>query len=78
METEFLDQMHQAMEQFLALPMEKKQEYSRKDGSIEGYGNDMVLSDRQTLDWHDRLCITISPKDLRQLKFWPQNPPTFR
>ncbi|KAJ0788649.1 putative flavonol synthase [Helianthus annuus] len=38
----------------------------------------MVLSDRQTLDWTDRLFLTVLPQDQQRLQFWPQNPTNFR
>ncbi|XP_021647997.2 protein SRG1 [Hevea brasiliensis] len=74
----FLDQMRQVAKQFFSLPMEEKQKYSREADSIEGYGNDMVISEHQTLDWTDRLYLTLSPEDQRKLKFWPENPQPFR
>ncbi|KAJ8768138.1 hypothetical protein K2173_021078 [Erythroxylum novogranatense] len=74
----FLDKVREVAEQFFALPMAEKQKYSRQEDSIEGYGNDMVLSDQQTIDWTDRLYLTLSPEDQRQYIFWPQNPEAFR
>ncbi|KAF3681073.1 hypothetical protein FXO37_03056 [Capsicum annuum] len=35
--------------------MEEKQNYGRAPDDTEGHGNDMVLSENQTLDWTDRL-----------------------
>lgn len=77
-ETELLDELRDVTRQFFALPQEKKQKYSREDSSIEGYGNDMILFENQTLDWIDRLYLTVSPEDQRQLKYWPETPETFR
>eukprot|EP00257_Ricinus_communis_P023797 XP_015583880.1 protein SRG1 isoform X1 [Ricinus communis] len=73
-----LDKMREVGKKFFGLPMEKKQKYSREADSIEGYGNDMIISEHQTLDWTDRLYLTLSPDDQRQLKFWPENPQAFR
>ncbi|GAV82089.1 2OG-FeII_Oxy domain-containing protein/DIOX_N domain-containing protein [Cephalotus follicularis] len=74
----FLDKVREASKQFFALPVEEKQKYNRQVGSIEGYGNDMVLSEHQILDWTDRLYLTVSPEEERKLKFWPENPEDFR
>ncbi|XP_012081148.2 protein SRG1-like [Jatropha curcas] len=74
----FLEEMRQVAKQFFSLPMEEKQKYSRKTGSMEGYGNDMILLEHQILDWTDRLYLTLNPEDQRQLRFWPENPQTFR
>ncbi|KAK0571829.1 hypothetical protein LWI29_022179 [Acer saccharum] len=78
MSTQFLEQVREATKQFFALSPEIKNKYKREDGSIEGYGNDMIIYEQQTLDWTDRLYITVSPQDRRQLKFWPENPANFR
>lgn len=74
----FLDKIYEVTKQFFALPTEEKLKYSREIGSIQGYGNDMILSDDQVLDWIDRLYLTTYPEDQRQLKFWPQIPIEFR
>ncbi|XP_050214611.1 protein SRG1-like [Mercurialis annua] len=76
MASSFLDRMREVANNFFALPKEEKQKYSREVDSIEGYGNDMIISEKQTLDWTDRLYLTLSPE--RQLKFWPENPQDFR
>ncbi|KAL6974076.1 hypothetical protein U1Q18_028258 [Sarracenia purpurea var. burkii] len=78
MESSFLDQVREVAKQFFSLPMEEKQKYSRTVEDLEGYGNDSVLSEHQTLDWTDRLYLTISPEDQRKFRFWPQNPENFR
>ncbi|GKD65506.1 non-heme dioxygenase N-terminal domain-containing protein [Tanacetum coccineum] len=44
----------------------------------EGYGNDMVLSKNQTLDWTGRLNLTVLSQDQQRLQYWPQNPAHFR
>ncbi|KDP30168.1 hypothetical protein JCGZ_18205 [Jatropha curcas] len=78
MTSSFLEEMRQVAKQFFSLPTEEKQKYSRKTGSMEGYGNDMVLLEHQMLDWTDRLYLTLNPENQRQLRFWPENPQTFR
>ncbi|XWS27089.1 hypothetical protein CRYUN_Cryun26dG0086400 [Craigia yunnanensis] len=60
------------------LSVEQKQKYSRESDSVEGYGNDKIFSEQQTLDWNDRLLIIVSPEDKRKLKYWPENPEDFR
>ncbi|XP_055960301.1 protein SRG1-like isoform X2 [Mercurialis annua] len=74
----FLDKVRSDAEQFFGLPLKEKQKYGREGDSIEGYGNDVIFSDDQMLDWNDRLYLIISPQDKRLLKFWPLNPATFR
>lgn len=57
--------------EFFALPVVERQRYTNmKDGKhfqYEGYGNDNVVSDEQTLDWNDRLYLLVHPEDERSL-----------
>jgi isopenicillin N synthase-like dioxygenase len=68
--------------EFFALPVEERQRYTNmKDGKhfqYEGYGNDNVVSDEQTLDWCDRLYLLVYPDDKRDLSLWPEIPTKFR
>ncbi|PQP97416.1 codeine O-demethylase [Prunus yedoensis var. nudiflora] len=74
----FLDKVREAAKQFFALPVEEKQKYSRAlDGGSEGYGNDVVVSEKQVLDWSYRLTLRVFPQDQRRLHLWPQNPNDF-
>ncbi|KAL0427234.1 UNVERIFIED_CONTAM: protein SRG1 [Sesamum latifolium] len=38
----------------------------------------MVLFDNQPLDWVDRLYLLVHPQDQQKLKYWPENPVSFR
>ncbi|PHT33437.1 hypothetical protein CQW23_25237 [Capsicum baccatum] len=63
--------------------MEEKQKYGRAPDDTEGYSNDMVLSENvlrenQILDWTDRLYLLVHPEDKRKLKYWSENPKSFR
>lgn len=42
----FLDKFRAVVKQFFALPLEEKQKYSRVADEVEGYGHDMVLSEK--------------------------------
>ncbi|KAL5547725.1 hypothetical protein UlMin_002956 [Ulmus minor] len=75
---EFLNQIRAITKQFFEIPLEEKMKYSREAGDIEGYGDDMVLSEDQKLDWSDRLYLAIYPEGQRKLQFWPENPKCFR
>lgn len=78
MASSFLDKVREVTKEFFALPMEEKQKYCRTLEDIEGYGNDTVVTEHQTLDWTDRLYLLVKPEDQRKLKLWPENPETFR
>ncbi|GMH04577.1 hypothetical protein Nepgr_006417 [Nepenthes gracilis] len=72
MTSSFLDEMRHVTKQFFALPFAEKQKYSRKVDDIDGYGNDTIFYEHQTLDWIDRLYLTVYPKNQRKLNFWPE------
>lgn len=74
----FLDKVREVAKTFFALPAEEKRIYSRELNSREGYGNDIIVSDKQVLDWCDRLILGVLPEDQRNLHLWPENPNDFR
>lgn len=78
MSSAFLDKVRKVTKQFFALPMKEKEKYARPADDIEGYGNDPILSDKQVLDWSDRLLLHLTPEDSRKLQLWPTNPNEFR
>ncbi|XP_060171982.1 protein SRG1 [Lycium barbarum] len=77
-EESFIDEVNKVSREFFDLSMEEKQKYGRVADDIDGYGNDMVLYENQTLDWSDRLYLLVHPEDERKLKYWPENPKSLR
>lgn len=64
--------------EFFHQPLEMKQRFSNLvDGKpqLEGYGTDEAMSQDETLDWKDRLYLTIEPADVRDPSRWPDYPP---
>ncbi|XP_047075416.1 protein SRG1-like isoform X2 [Lolium rigidum] len=82
MEPGFLGEVMKVTRDFFKLPLEEKQKYSNlvngNEVRIEGYGNDMVVSEKQILDWCDRLYIIVEPESRRINSLWPTQPPSFR
>ena len=77
-EESYLDEVRKVAKQFFELPIEEKKKYSRAANEGEGYGGDLIVSDKQILDWSDRLALKVLPQDERMLDLWPQNPNDFR
>ncbi|XP_020218690.1 protein SRG1 [Cajanus cajan] len=77
-ESSFLDQVRDIGKRFFQLPKEEKQKCAREPNNIEGYGNDIIFSENQRLDWTDRVYIKVQPEDQRKFQFWPPNPIDFR
>lgn len=78
MSSSFLEEFRQVIKQFFALPLEEKQKYARGPNDFDGYGNDSDISSKQTLDWTDRLYLSVYPEKDRKLGYWPQKPQRLR
>jgi isopenicillin N synthase-like dioxygenase len=82
MEPSFLREVMKAAREFYKLPLGEKQKYSNfvdgKEFRMEGYGNDMVISEKQTLDWCDRFYLVVEPESRRTYNLWPTQPSSFR
>jgi len=74
----FLDNVREVSKQFFDLPKEEKQKYAREPNGHEGYGNDVIFTENQRLDWTDRVYLKVQPEDQRNFKVWPQKPDDFR
>ncbi|XP_021765607.1 protein SRG1-like [Chenopodium quinoa] len=74
----FLDELLDVSRQFFALPLEEKLKCSITEDFFNGYGNASVISGDQTLNWNDRLFLTVYPEEKRRLQVWPQKPRKFR
>ncbi|XP_057514571.1 protein SRG1-like [Actinidia eriantha] len=74
----YLDKVREVAKQFFALPVDEKKKYSRADKDGEGHGGDLIVSEKQVLDWSDRLALKILPEDERRLNLWPEYPAEFR
>ncbi|XP_076958570.1 S-norcoclaurine synthase 1-like [Bidens hawaiensis] len=76
--SETIDDMKKVTEEFFKLPLEEKMKCAQLPNNIEGYGQAFVVSEEQKLDWGDMLFILPLPVAQRDLRFWPQNPISFR
>ncbi|KAJ1258258.1 hypothetical protein BS78_10G061300 [Paspalum vaginatum] len=81
-EASLIDNMMGASREFFHQPPEEKQKYSNLIGGtrfqVEGYGDDVVVSQDQIRDWHDRLMLRVEPEEERNLSYWPKHPESFR
>lgn len=81
-ETSLMDGVMDASREFFRQPLQEKQKYSNlidgKRFQVEGYGNDRVATERQILNWNDRLHLKVAPEDERDYTHWPKHPESFR
>lgn len=66
------------IEEFFELPLDQKKAYAQLPNSIEGYGQAFVLSEEQKLDWGDMFFLNARPVAVRDMRFWPTHPTSFR
>ncbi|GMJ00266.1 hypothetical protein like AT4G25300 [Hibiscus trionum] len=74
---EVMEKMKIDTQEFFNLPLEEKTACAQIPNHIEGYGQITVVSQDQKLDWCDMLFILPLPVPLRNMRFWPTNPPSF-
>ncbi|KAE8661864.1 S-norcoclaurine synthase 1 [Hibiscus syriacus] len=75
---EVIEKMKIDTQEFFKLPLEEKTKCAQIPNEIEGYGQTLVMSKDQKLDWNDMLVLYPLPVPSRNMKFWPTNPPSFR
>ncbi|PUZ57082.1 hypothetical protein GQ55_5G399100 [Panicum hallii var. hallii] len=75
---EVIQDVKRDITEFFKLPLEAKKAHAQAPGGIEGYGQAFVFSEAQKLDWADMIYLMISPREERDLRFWPARPPSFR
>ncbi|KAB2017923.1 hypothetical protein ERO13_D08G179500v2 [Gossypium hirsutum] len=75
---EVIDKMKIDVQEFFELPLNEKLACAQLPNNIEGYGQAFVVSEDQKLDWGDMLFLLPRPVPLRNMRFWPTIPPSFR
>ncbi|KAJ4826784.1 hypothetical protein Tsubulata_034771 [Turnera subulata] len=78
MPKEAIENMKVDVQEFFKLPQEEKMSYARLPNSMEGYGQALVVSEEEKLEWSDRLFLTGQPVSQRNMRFWPTVPHSFR
>ncbi|KAH9304562.1 hypothetical protein KI387_008966, partial [Taxus chinensis] len=71
-----MERMKGIVREFIHLPLEEKLKYEVQE--IEGYGQALVFSEDQKLDWVDTMYLTTLPPESRNMNFWPTRPVDFR
>ncbi|KAL6642699.1 hypothetical protein ACP70R_020880 [Stipagrostis hirtigluma subsp. patula] len=75
---EVISNFRNDMAEFFKQPLEAKKVYSMVPGNLEGYGQHFVVSENQKLDWADMFYLMVRPSESRDMRFWPNHPPSFR
>ncbi|PHT36643.1 hypothetical protein CQW23_24343 [Capsicum baccatum] len=72
-----MEKVKSEIQAFFDLPLEEKK-FEQQEGNIEGFGQDIVFSEEQKLDWSDLFYITTLPANMRQPHLFPKLPVSLR
>ncbi|KAF8661827.1 hypothetical protein HU200_056784 [Digitaria exilis] len=75
---EVIQDIRRDIVEFFKLPLEAKKAYAQLPDDIQGYGQGFVFSETQKLDWADMIYLKLRPMESRNMRFWPDQPPSFR
>ena len=75
---EVIEKMKVDLQEFFKLPLEEKNAYARLPNGMEGYGQPYIFGQGRKLDWGDMFMLGSLPASQRNMKFWPENPSSFR
>uniref|UniRef100_A0A5B6YVJ6 Putative flavonol synthase/flavanone 3-hydroxylase n=1 Tax=Davidia involucrata TaxID=16924 RepID=A0A5B6YVJ6_DAVIN len=78
--SDVISKLQQVGKEFFELPQEEKEVYAKPPDSqsVEGYGTKLQKEVQGKKAWVDHLFHKIWPPSAINLKFWPQNPPSYR
>ncbi|KAL4563431.1 hypothetical protein LXL04_027473 [Taraxacum kok-saghyz] len=63
---------------FFNMPVEEKVRYKLKDGDYQGYGQTILHTQDQKVDWADRFYMITNPVYRRKSHLLPEFPPSLR
>ncbi|GMN30746.1 hypothetical protein TIFTF001_002940 [Ficus carica] len=75
---EVIEKMKIDTQEFFQLPLEEKKAYTQLPNDFERYGQALLFSQEQKLDWGDRFLLVVQPVSQRNMRFWPTHPNSFR
>ncbi|KAI5670737.1 hypothetical protein M9H77_11101 [Catharanthus roseus] len=73
-----IEKLKYEIEKFYKLPIEEKMKYKLRPGEVEGYGQTILRSADQKIDWADRFFMIINPLHLRKSHLLPELPSSLR
>ncbi|KAL2349081.1 hypothetical protein Fmac_003081 [Flemingia macrophylla] len=73
-----LENVKADIQEFLSLPMEKKNQFWQTPEDMEGFGQLFVVSENQKLEWADLFFINTLPMNIRNPRLFPNFPQPLR
>ncbi|XP_030500834.2 S-norcoclaurine synthase 1 [Cannabis sativa] len=76
---EIIEKVKIDIEEFSKLSLVTKKDYAQQPNDIEGYGQAYIqFEEQKKLDWGDALFLRALPVSLRNMRYWPTQPISFR
>lgn len=73
-----VERVKEETQEFFNMPMEEKKRFWQEAGAVQGYGQTLVFSEEQKLDWADMFYLVTLPRNTRLPHLFPQLPLPFR
>ncbi|CAH1429899.1 unnamed protein product [Lactuca virosa] len=73
-----VEKMKKETIQFFNMPVEEKLRYKLEGGDYEGYGQTILHTQDQKIDWADRFYMITNPINRRKSHLLPEFPPSLR
>ena len=73
-----VDKMKNEVVKFFNMPVEEKLRYELKAGDYQGYGQTILHTQDQKIDWADRFYMITNPHHRRKPNLLPAFPPSLR
>ncbi|KAL2467368.1 Protein SRG1 [Abeliophyllum distichum] len=73
-----VEKLKYEIHEFYKLPLEERLKYKVEKGDFEGYGQTIIHSEDQKIDWADRFYMIVNPIHRRKPHLLPELPSSFR
>ncbi|KAK4399302.1 Codeine O-demethylase [Sesamum angolense] len=77
-ETSLVEKLKYEIQEFYKLPLEERLRYKIRPGDVEGYGQTVILTADQKVDWADRFYMFTNPIHNRKPHLLPELPSSLR
>ncbi|KAG6405068.1 hypothetical protein SASPL_132650 [Salvia splendens] len=76
--TSLVEKLKHEIKEFYNLPLEERLRYKIRDGEVEGYGQTIIVSQDQKVDWADRFYMITNHIQRRKPHLFPDLPSSLR
>ncbi|KAK4440111.1 protein SRG1 [Sesamum alatum] len=77
-ESSLVEKLKYEIQEFYKLPLEERLRYKIRPGDVEGYGQTVILTADQKVDWADRFYMFTNPIHKRKPHLFPELPSSLR